>query len=71
MAGSPAVGVDAPDLSGSPDFDEAGFELRSFFAQPDPLNTIVGAESALRNGAPQTGQFAGPLSFTPWITSVV
>lgn len=52
------------------DFDEDPVELRSFFAQPDPLKTIVGGANALRTGAsPQTGHVAGPASWTPWITS--
>ena len=43
---------------------------RSFFAQPDPLKWIEGAENALRTGAaPQTGQRVGPSAVTPWITS--
>ena len=43
---------------------------RSFFAQPLPLNTIEGAEIALRTGlAPQIGQAEGPSAVTPWITS--
>ncbi|HUQ79116.1 MAG TPA: hypothetical protein VM427_09660 [Patescibacteria group bacterium] len=43
---------------------------RSFFAQPDPLKWIEGAEKALRTGAaPQTGQTVGPSAVTPWITS--
>ena len=45
-------------------------ELRSFFAQPDPLKWIVGAVNALRTGAaPQTGQLAGPSAVTEWMTS--
>jgi len=50
------------------------FELalleRSFLAQPEPLNTIAGADIAFRTGAPQTGQLVGPAAWTPWITSV-
>ena len=39
---------------------------RSFFAQPDPLKWIDGAENALRTGAaPQTGQTVGPSAVTP------
>ena len=52
--------------------DAAGLLVadRSFFAQPLPLNTIEGAEIALRTGlAPQIGQAAGPSAVTPWITS--
>ena len=73
LAGSPPpldVGVPA-DFSASPAFDAAGFEVRSFLAQPEPLKWIVGVDMALRSGAPQTGQLAGPGSFTPCMTSVV
>ena len=45
-------------------------EDRSFFAQPLPLNTIDGAEIALRTPLLwQTGQWLGPSAWTPWITS--
>ena len=45
---------------------------RSTFAQPEPLNTIAGAESALRivPSAPHSGQKRGPWSLIPWMTSV-
>ena len=43
---------------------------RSFFAQPEPLKWIDGAEKAFRTGdAPQIGQASGPLAATPCITS--
>lgn len=32
----------------------------SFFAQPDPLNTMAGVESALRIAEPQRSQVLGP-----------
>jgi hypothetical protein len=45
-------------------------EPRSFFAQPEPLKWIDGAEKAFRTGdAPQIGQASGPLAATPCITS--
>jgi hypothetical protein len=54
----------------SPDRDRLAAELRSFLAQPEPLNTIVGGAKAFRTGdSPQIGQTPGPTSFTPWITS--
>jgi hypothetical protein len=44
--------------------------LRSFFAQPDPLNTIVGGAKPFRTSVEwQTGQWVGPRSWSPWITS--
>ena len=43
---------------------------RSFFAQPEPLKWIDGAENPFRTGAaPHTGQTVGPSALTPWITS--
>ncbi len=54
----------------SEDRDRVDDELRSFFAQPDPLKTIVGGANAFRTGdSPQIGQTVGPASCTPWITS--
>jgi hypothetical protein len=45
-------------------------EPRSFFAQPEPLKWIDGAEIAFRTGPPpQTGHVLGPSAWTPWITS--
>ncbi|HET9613650.1 MAG TPA: hypothetical protein VFP22_02460 [Candidatus Limnocylindrales bacterium] len=58
--------------------DDAVFEeaedladaLRSFFAQPDPLNTIVGATNPFRTSLEwQTGHVFGPSAWMPWITS--
>jgi len=73
LAGSPPpVEVELPpDFSASLVFVVDGLVLRSFLAQPDPLKWTAGADKALRSGAPQTGQLAGPGSFTPWMTSVV
>lgn len=41
---------------------------RSFFAQPDPLKWIEGAENCLRivPSRPQDGQNLGPESLIPW-----
>ncbi len=48
----------------------ADAERRSFFAQPLPLNTIVGGAKALRIGPePHSGQASGAGSCTPWMTS--
>ena len=45
-------------------------ELRSFFAQPEPLKWIDGALNALRTGdAPHTTHDSGPSAVTPWMTS--
>jgi hypothetical protein len=41
----------------------------SFLAQPDPLNTMAGADSARFIGPPHRSQAAGPNADIPWITS--
>jgi hypothetical protein len=38
----------------------AGLLDRSFFAQPEPLNTIEGVDISLRTSASQRSHFAGP-----------
>ena len=47
-------------------------ELRSFFAQPEPLNTIAGGAKPLRSvpSAPHSGQNVGMGSLIPWRMSV-
>jgi hypothetical protein len=45
-------------------------DLRSTFAQPEPLNTMAGATNALRIAAPQIGHSVGPVAWTPCMTSV-
>ncbi len=69
-------GVEPDDSFVGPSADVAAFlpdeleDERSFFAQPDPLKWIEGAEKALRTGAAsQTGHAVGPSAVTPWITS--
>jgi hypothetical protein len=69
-----SVDVDPPELASLPSSD--GFLLptaaarRSFFAHPEPLNTIVGAAIAFRTGpSPHSGQPSGGGSFTPWMIS--
>ncbi|HET9082860.1 MAG TPA: hypothetical protein VFN41_00540 [Candidatus Limnocylindrales bacterium] len=48
----------------------AALERRSFFAQPEPLKTMVGGAKALRIGPdPHSGQASGAGSLTPWMTS--
>jgi hypothetical protein len=67
-----SVELVAPDASDDPLEAAAGrlVDDRSFFAQPLPLNTIDGAEIALRTPPLwQTGQWLGPSAWTPWITS--
>jgi hypothetical protein len=60
---------DPPSESDSFDFD-AVLARRSFFAQPDPLNTIVGGANALRIGPdPHSGHDGGGSASTPWMTS--
>jgi hypothetical protein len=78
---APASDVFEPP-SPVPDFalpsSVAGFEdlaaldvaRRSIFAQPEPLNTTVGAAIILRTGPlPHDGQASGPSPWTPWTTS--
>jgi hypothetical protein len=43
----------------------------SFFAQPDPLNTMAGVDSSFRIWPPQTSQTVGPCACTPCVTSTV
>jgi hypothetical protein len=54
---------------------EAAFERlasrASFLAQPDPLNTIAGAERARFMGPPHRSHAAGPGADIPWMTSTV
>jgi hypothetical protein len=69
-----AAGFDSAAFGGSSPALVAAFrvaaELRSFFAQPEPLKWIVGGVNALRSvEAPQRGHRSGPDSFTPWTTS--
>ena len=63
----------APFLSAPSGVDfllPAAAERRSFFAQPEPLNTIAGGANALRTGPdPHSGQLSGDGSWTPWMTS--
>jgi len=64
----PSDPVDEP-LSDPLEDDFRALVPRSFFAQPDPLKWIVGVVNALRISVlPQTGQLAGPASFTPCST---
>jgi hypothetical protein len=55
------------------DFDDlAALDVarRSIFAQPEPLNTTVGAAIILRTGPlPHDGQASGPSPWTPWTAS--
>jgi hypothetical protein len=51
-------------------FPPVELERRSFLAQPEPLNTIVGGAKALRMGPdPHSGHASGAGSLTPWMTS--
>jgi hypothetical protein len=43
----------------------------SFLAQPDPLNTIAGAERARFMVPPHRSHAAGPGADIPWMTSTV
>ncbi len=75
------VPSEPPDPAEAPSVDvlsafvalDAAFERlasrASFFAQPDPLNTIAGADRARFIGPPQRSHVAGPGAEIPWITS--
>ena len=65
----------SPDFESVPDLAFVPPELdpeRSFFAQPEPLNTTVGRVNAFRRlpSAPHAGQNRGPAASIPWMTSV-
>ena len=67
VAGLSAFSLDPPSeaaLSALLAADE-----RSFLAQPEPLKTIAGVESALRIDPPQLAHADGPGEWTEWITS--
>jgi hypothetical protein len=63
---------DPPPDDPPPDDPPPDDPRRSSFAQPDPLNTIDGLETALRMepSAPHAGQKRGPSAWMPWMTSV-
>jgi hypothetical protein len=68
---SPDFESDPPSLSSRlrpPD----GVARRSFFAQPEPLNTTAGATMPFRSvpSAPHSGQNVGADSLIPWRISV-
>ena len=70
LASDPLLPLDDPSAAAAArvELDEA--ELRSFFAQPEPLKWIDGAVKALRTGdAPHTTHDSGPSAVTPWMTS--
>jgi len=71
-----------PPLDDDPESAVAGFDsvellaglevaLRSFLAQPEPLNTTDGALKpfVIRPSAPHDGQKRGPSAWIPWMTS--
>jgi hypothetical protein len=76
-----------PPLDADPESDVADFDsvellsvellaelevaLRSFLAQPEPLNTTDGALKpfVIRPSAPHDGQKRGPSAWIPWMTS--
>jgi len=62
-----ALSVEPASAAPLPDFAVL-LVRRSRFAQPLPLNTIVGGANALRiePSAPHSGQKWGPGSWTPW-----
>ncbi len=65
--------VDSPPFEGEGVFEPLDeLDARaSFFAQPDPLNTIAGGERSFRIGPPQNSHAFGPWAWTPCITSTV
>jgi hypothetical protein len=74
---SPSLVPPPVDAAAAPDslaFDAArrAVAVRSFLAQPDPLNSTAGGANAFRivPTLPQFGQTSGPDSWMPWSTSV-
>jgi hypothetical protein len=66
----PAESVPDPSVAEDAFVADELEDERSFFAQPDPLKWIDGAEKALRTGAaPQTGHTVGLSALMPWSTS--
>lgn len=62
--------LDDPSAAAAARVELEEVELRSFFAQPEPLKWIDGAVKAFRTGdAPQTTHDSGPSAVTPWMTS--
>jgi hypothetical protein len=70
----PAEGVSLVVVSDDV-LEDAAFERlasrASFLAQPDPLNTIAGAERARFMVPPHRSHAAGPGADIPWMTSTV
>jgi hypothetical protein len=70
----PAPSLESEDDALEPLFAREALELdRSFFAQPEPLNTTAGVANVLRRepSAPQAGQKRGASASMRWMTSVV
>jgi hypothetical protein len=70
----PVPSLESDEGEPEPPFAREPLELeRSFFAQPEPLNTTAGVAKAFRSvpSAPQAGQKRGDSALMPWITSVV
>lgn len=63
-----AVSVPVPPAAGVDAFDRRASRA-SFLAQPEPLNTIAGADRARFMDPPQTSQADGPGAEIPWMTS--
>ena len=74
MAASPApLPVPSAESPAVPPAFTRPLELeRSFFAQPEPLNSTAGAAIDFRSvpSRPQTGQNLGAGASMPWMTSV-
>jgi hypothetical protein len=62
-----AAGVSAP-VAGALTLERLASRA-SFLAQPDPLNTMAGADSARFIAPPQRSHAAGPGAEIAWITS--
>jgi hypothetical protein len=80
LASPPVVGAGVDDppsasaalwLDALPAVDPPRLALASFFAHPDPLNTIAGVDMSLRMEPPQTSHAFGPDPLTPCTTSMV
>jgi hypothetical protein len=64
-----SAGRDSPALPSAEVARAAERSRASFFAQPEPLKTIAGADMSLVIGPPQMSHVAGPAAWMPCSTS--
>ncbi len=67
---SPPESALPPDASCPEEDDGRALTRASFFAQPEPLKTTLGADGALRSRPPQVSHVVGPADDMLWTTSV-